>query len=349
MFGSYYKNKKVLVTGHTGFKGSWLCQWLLQLGADVCGVSLEPNSSPALFNVLRLDKKLEHHIENILNAEKLDAIFENYQPEIVFHLAAQPLVRLSYDEPKLTWETNVIGTVNVLEAVKKTESVNSCIVITTDKCYENKEWCWGYRETDHLGGHDPYSASKGAAEIVVSSYRRSFLQERNCKVASARAGNVIGGGDWSKDRIVVDFVKSIEKNEPVYLRNPKATRPWQHVLEPLSGYLTLPVKLNESVDLVGAYNFGPKDDSVIEVESLAKKLVKSWGKGLVEITGNKNQPHEANLLKLDCSKAKALLGWEPKWGIDRTVEATVEWYSSFYDKKGMEELTSKQIKKYQTS
>ena len=348
MFNSFYKNKKVLVTGHTGFKGSWITEWLLNMGAKVSGIALEPNTEPCLFNILKLKDRVEHNIIDIRNKSQLSDCIQRFSPEIVFHMAAQPLVRLSYEEPTLTWETNVMGTVNVLESVKECNSVKSCVVITTDKCYENQEWHWGYRENDALGGHDPYSASKGAAEIVVASYRKSFFNNENTsRLVSVRAGNVIGGGDWSKDRIVVDFVQSIERGEPVRLRNPKATRPWQHVLEPLSGYLLVGQKIYENEKYAQAWNFGPRDESVVEVEQLANKLVDSWKKGAVELVGNNDQPHEAGLLKLDCSKAKSLLNWEPVWGIDETVEKTVKWYSAFYDKSEMLSVTKKQIEKYQ--
>ena len=348
MFNKLYSGKKVLVTGHTGFKGSWLTEWLLDLGAQVCGIALEPATSPSLFKVLELEKRIEHHIIDIRELSSIKTCIDNFQPEVVFHLAAQPLVRLSYEEPAATWETNVMGTVNVLETIRNCSSVKSCVIVTTDKCYENKEWCWGYREIDPVGGHDPYSASKGAAEIVVSSYRRSFMSEKStCSLASARAGNVIGGGDWSSDRIVVDFVKSIQDDRPVCLRNPNATRPWQHVLEPLSGYLLLGANLLEGGSCDEAWNFGPPDSSVVPVIDLAKRLVSEWGKGSVETIGNNGQPHEAGLLKLDCSKAKSKLNWSSVWGIDDTVKETVKWYSSFYENQEMVAITQRQIMSYQ--
>jgi CDP-glucose 4,6-dehydratase len=351
MLGDFYRGKRVFVTGHTGFKGSWLCEWLLKMGAEVHGYALSPSNNPSLFNILRLEQRCTSHtIGDIQDLENFKKTVQTVRPEIAIHMAAQPLVRDSYADPLKTWRTNVMGTANFLEIVRQTESVKSCVVVTTDKCYENNEWVWGYRETDPMGGHDPYSASKGAAELVTASYRKSFLSSPNsCRVASARAGNVIGGGDWSKDRIVVDFVNSVSMGQPVCLRNPHATRPWQHVLEPLSGYLLLAKVNYESLDqgFAEAWNFGPGDASVVSVKTLATKMVESWGQGSVEVVGNANQPHEAGLLKLDCSKALAKLAWKGVWGVEATVQKTVEWYKAFYQNdKDMLNVTSQQIDAY---
>lgn len=329
MFGDTLRGRRVLVTGHTGFKGAWLSHWLLNLGAEVTGVALAPNTDPALFSLLGLSGRLDHRVLDIRNASALAAVVAEVQPEVVLHLAAQPLVRLSYAEPRETWEVNVLGTVNVLEAVRTCPSVRACVVVTSDKCYENREQVWGYREADAMGGHDPYSASKGATELVAASYRRSYFhQEGTAVLASARAGNVIGGGDWAKDRIVTDFVAAIQAGRPLSLRNPGATRPWQHVLEPLSGYLHLASRLLQADGRTFAdgWNFGPADASVTTVEDLARRLVATWGRGQVVIAADPAQPHEAGLLKLDCSKAAHRLGWRGVWDVAATVEHTVAWY-----------------------
>ncbi len=332
MFADSFRGRRVLVTGHTGFKGSWLSQWLLDLGAEVHGLSLAPDTVPALFDVLGLSKRMaSHRLTDVRDAAAVQVAVAAIRPEVVFHLAAQPLVRLSYREPAATWATNVQGTVNVLEAVRAVGCVRACVVVTSDKCYENREQVWGYRETDAMGGHDPYSSSKGAAEIAVSSWRRSFFQDpAGTILASGRAGNVIGGGDWSADRIVVDFVKAIVAGEPLRLRNPGATRPWQHVLEPLSGYLLLAASLlpANGARFADGWNFGPVDASVASVKDLADRLVAAWGSGVVETPGNAGQPHEAGLLKLDVSKAGTQLGWKGIWDVQRTVVETVAWYKS---------------------
>lgn len=349
MFRNAYSGRRVLVTGHTGFKGSWMAEWLLGLGSKVGGYSLAPNTTPSHFELLGLADRMDHHVGDIRDAADLHRAVERFQPEIVFHLAAQPLVRLSYAEPAATWETNVQGTVNLLEAVRKTKSVQACVVVTSDKCYENREWPWGYRETEAMGGHDPYSASKGAAELVVASYRRSFFNNPGgCRLASGRAGNVIGGGDWSSDRIVTDFVKAILADKPLALRNPKATRPWQHVLEPLSGYLDLGSRLltPDRASLAEGWNFGPADDSVVLVQDLARKLVGAWGRGTVVVDTSGSHPHEAGLLKLDCSKARLELGWHGVWGVDETVRRVVDWYKDHSEGGDMARCTRKQIESY---
>ena len=349
MFGNAYKNRRVLVTGHTGFKGSWLTEWLHSLGADVAGYSLAPDTNPSHFEILGLSGRIRHVIGDVRDSSGLQALVQDFRPEAVFHLAAQPLVRLSYREPAATWETNVMGTVNVLEAVRASPSVRACVVVTSDKCYENREWPWGYRETEAMGGHDPYSASKGAAEIVVASYRRSFFQDPSgCRLASGRAGNVIGGGDWSADRIVTDFVKSILADRPLSLRNPKATRPWQHVLEPLSGYLDLGWRLlqDDGQAYADGWNFGPSDDSVVLVQDLARKLVARWGKGEVVVDSTGNHPHEAGLLKLDCSKARTQMGWRGVWNVDETARRVVDWYKEHSEGGDMLSRTREQIESY---
>ena len=348
---NFWKNKKVLITGHTGFKGSWLTLWLQNLGAQICGISLEPNTNPSLFNSLELSKNIEHNICDIRDLEKLNNIFAKFQPEIVFHLAAQPLVRYSYHNPIETYQTNVIGTINVLEAIKKTNSTLATIIVTSDKCYENIEQIWGYRENDKMGGHDPYSNSKGCAELVVSAYTKSyFIPNQNYgKIASVRAGNVIGGGDWAEDRLIPDLIKTLVENKNPIIRSPKAIRPWQHVLEPLAGYMLVAEylwNLPKQTTLLN-WNFGPEQESQRDVEFVASKVCELWGgNNKTEIQENKNNLHEANLLYLDCTKVKKDLNWQPKWDINDTLFNTVEWYKSFYDKSDIAELSLKFLAKY---
>lgn len=336
-FSGVYKGEKVLVTGHTGFKGSWLSLWLIKLDAKVVGYSLDPPTKPNHFELLNLD--MVSIIGDIRDRDKLNATFKEYKPEIVFHLAAQPLVRYSYINLVETFETNVMGTINVFEACKNIETVRAIVNITSDKCYENKEWVWGYRENDPMGGYDPYSASKGCAELVTSSYRRSFFnpedygKKHKVLLASARSGNVMGGGDWGEDRLMPDIVRAISKNENLYIRNPKATRPWQHVLEPLSGYLLLGQKLLEGeIEFADAWNFGPGEESHIDVETVVKSIKKRWSMFEYEISTNPDTPHEAKLLKLDCSKASTLLQWKPIWSFEKALDITVEWYREYYEK-----------------
>lgn len=327
---SFYDRKRVLVTGHTGFKGSWLTLWLTIMGAKVLGYALEPNTDPSLFNVLNLHKDIDHVIGDIRDLEKLKEVIIEFKPEIVFHLAAQPLVRLSYREPRLTYETNVMGTVNLLEAIRQTKSVRAVVNVTSDKCYENKEWVWGYREIDPMGGYDPYSSSKGCSELITAAYRNSYFKNTETAIASARAGNVIGGGDWAEDRLIPDIVRSLSQGKQIIIRNPKATRPWQHVLEPLSGYLLLGKLLYEKgQEFAEAWNFGPSDSSVMTVEEIVKKSIEIWGSGSYVIDSSE-QPHEANLLKLDISKSSKKLGWSAKVPSLRALELTLEWYVSFY-------------------
>jgi CDP-glucose 4,6-dehydratase len=350
-FAGAFARRRVLVTGHTGFKGSWLCEWLLGLGAEVHGFALKPDARPDLFSILGLDHRLaSHQIGDVRDPAAIMAAVQAVRPEVVLHLAAQPLVRLSYREPAATWATNVLGTVHVLEALRRVPGCRACVAVTSDKCYENREQVWGYRESDAIGGHDPYSASKGAAELAVASWRRSFFSDVDSpRLASGRAGNVIGGGDWSADRIVVDFVAAILAGRPLHLRNPGATRPWQHVLEPLSGYLWLAARLlgDDGRRFAEGWNFGPSDASVATVRDLAQRLVAAWGTGSVTCAGNAGQPHEAGLLKLDVSKAAADLGWRGIWDVARTVAETVAWYKAHHAGDiDLPELTWRQISTY---
>lgn len=344
----FFKGKRVLVTGHTGFKGSWLAFWLHELGAEVAGYALPPERERDHFHLLGLKDKTHHVEADIRDAQTLLKFFSDFQPEIVIHLAAQALVRLSYQEPKRTFDTNIGGSVNLLEAVRATPSVRSLVYITSDKAYKNKEWIWGYRENDELGGRDPYSASKAAAELIFQSYLDSFLGSRpDLGCASARAGNVIGGGDWSPDRIVPDTMQALIEGRPVVLRNPNATRPWQHVLEPLSGYLTLAARLyEEPARFQGAWNFGPEGSGMHTVQDLAERLVAHWGSGSLTIQQDPNAPHEAGLLHLNCDKARYELNWRPRWDFEQTAAETVRWYRWVSDGKPAEAISREQIKAY---
>ncbi len=350
MFNNIYKNKKVLVTGHTGFKGSWLCIWLKMLGAEVCGYSLKPNTEPSLFKELSIGEKISKSvIGDILDKETLEKTFKEFKPEVVFHLAAQPLVRLSYYEPVLTYETNVIGSLNVLEAARKCESVKAFVNVTTDKCYENKEVNRGYKEDEPMGGYDMYSSSKGCVEIMSSSYRRSFLQSIGAMaMATARAGNVIGGGDWALDRLIPDCIRSINQNIDIEIRNPIAVRPWQHVLEPLSGYLLLGQKLlEEGKKYAQSFNFGPNEESILTVAQVAQMVCDNWGKGKV-VVGEQSPLHEAGLLILNIDKAKQVLGWTPTLTTKEAIKNTVDWYKHFYQKgSSIYDFTLKQIQNYE--
>ncbi len=350
MFNNIYQGKRVFLTGHTGFKGSWLALWLTKLGAEVCGYSLAPNTEPSMFNELGIENKIAKSvIGDILDDAALEKTMQDFQPEIVFHLAAQPLVRLSYAEPVLTYKTNVIGTLNVLEAARKCPSVKAFVNITTDKCYENKEINRGYREDEPMGGHDMYSSSKGCVEIMSSSFRRSFLQE-GYAMATARAGNVIGGGDWALDRLIPDCVKFINAGQKIEIRNPVAVRPWQHVLEPLSGYLLLGQKLLEhGLHYADGFNFGPNEDSVLKVAEVAQKVTEFYGRGEV-VVHKRDDLHEANLLMLNIEKAEKVLGWTPTYTANQAIEKTVEWYRHFYAKDtDMYKFTINQIENYEES
>ena len=343
-----YKNKRVFITGHTGFKGSWLSIWLSSLGAEVCGYSLEPDTNPSMFKELEIHKKLARSVVgDILDNVKLEKTINDFEPEIIFHLAAQPLVRLSYMEPLLTYKTNVIGTLNVLEAARKCLSVQAFVNVTTDKCYENLEQDKPYNEEDRLGGYDMYSSSKACVEIMSSSYRRSFLQgDDSYLMAAARAGNVIGGGDWALDRIIPDCVRAVNSGVDIEIRNPVAVRPWQHVLEPLSGYLMLGERLlNGEKNFASAFNFGPEPSNVLTVAELAGRFVELYGRGRV-IVGEKSPLHEAGLLMLSIEKAKKVLGWQPQYDTQTALQKTVDWYKNFYNGADMFNFTINQIKDY---
>lgn len=353
IFNNFYNGKRVLVTGHTGFKGSWLSNWLHELGAEVVGVAKDPFTDRDNFVLSGIGNKIKADIRaDIRDGGKMKQIFAEYQPEIVFHLAAQPLVRLSYDIPVETYETNVMGTINIMEAIRATDSVKVGVMITTDKCYENKEQIWGYRENEPMGGYDPYSSSKGAAEIAISSWRRSFFnpndygKKHHVSLASVRAGNVIGGGDWALDRIIPDCIKAIEAGEPIAIRNKKAVRPWQHVLEPLSGYMLLAQKMWEDpTKYCEGWNFGPRAESISTVWEVASKIIENYGSGSLKDMSEPNAVHEANLLMLDISKAKFKLGWEPRMNIDQCAALVADWYKR-YNTEDVYSLCIEEIEKY---
>ena len=347
----FYKNKRVLITGHTGFKGAWLTQILSLWGAKVSGISLPPNTGPNLFEILKLKDTSSSHFTDIRDIDGMRKIFQEEKPEIVFHLAAQPIVRTSYDDPLGTFSTNIMGTANLLEVCKEIDSVKSIVIITTDKVYENKEWHYAYRENDPLGGHDPYSSSKAAADLVANSYIQSFFNPKDfgvkhhTLVAIARAGNVIGGGDWAEYRLVPDFIKAVyHEDKHVEIRNPGSVRPWQHVLEPLSGYLMLAKDLyQKKITVSGAWNFGPNNDSFVSVQLLAEGAKDILGKGDYDIKPDTTK-HEATLLKLDINKAIALLGWKPQLTFTETLELTFGWYKNYYEKgSDMVSFTNNQI------
>jgi CDP-glucose 4,6-dehydratase len=329
-FGGVFHSRRVLVTGHTGFKGSWLALWLRELGASVTGVALDPTPGPSHWTMLDLD--CDDRRLDIRDAQGLESAVRDARPEVVFHLAAQPLVRRSYREPLETWSTNVMGTANLLEACRRSDSVRAVVAVTTDKCYENMEWPWGYRENDRLGGHDPYSASKAGAELVIESYRRAYFAGNDAPlIASARAGNVIGGGDWSEDRLIPDLVRAVEMGRPLEIRSPNATRPWQHVLESLSGYLLLAQRLlGGDRSYAEAWNFGPEAEGNCRVADVLEKLRGQWP-GMNWNVSAASHPHEAQLLYLDSAKARGRLGWRPVWGLDDGLKATADWYREWLD------------------
>lgn len=337
IYNNFFSGKRVLVTGHTGFKGSWLCIWLRELEAEVVGVALDPYSSKDNYGLSGVGSKIKADLRcDIRDAEKLTAIFKAYQPEIVFHLAAQPLVRLSYEKPVETYQTNVMGTINVMEAIRATESVRVGIMVTTDKCYDNKEQLRGYKEDDPFGGYDPYSSSKGACEIAIQSWRRSFFnpadygKRHHVSLASVRAGNVIGGGDWAKDRLIPDCIRAIEAGLPIEIRSPRAVRPWEHVLEPLSGYMLLAARMwNAPTDYCEGWNFGPEESCVSTVWEMAVALTQSFGQGLLRDVSSDDAPHEAQLLMLDITKAKTRLGWKPRLDSQAAVALTADWYKRY--------------------
>ena len=352
IFNNFYTGKRILITGHTGFKGSWLSVWLHELGAEVIGVAKDPITQKDNYVLSGVGEKIKADLRaDIRDGQRMKEIFQEYKPEIVFHLAAQPLVRLSYEIPVETYETNVLGTINILEAIRMTDSVKVGIMITTDKCYENKEQVWGYRENEPMGGYDPYSSSKGAAEIAINSWRRSFFNPEQYEIhgksiASVRAGNVIGGGDWALDRIIPDCIRALEANKPIEIRSPKAIRPWQHVLEPLSGYMLLAQKMwDEPVKYCEGWNFGPHLESIIPVWNVASMVIENYGKGELKDLSDPNALHEAKLLILDISKARFQLGWEPKMNIEQCVALTVNWYKS-YSRGKVYNLCVEQIEKY---
>jgi CDP-glucose 4,6-dehydratase len=353
IFSNAFKEKTVLVTGHTGFKGGWLALWLETLGAKVVGYSLDPPTDPSFFKAVDLENRIISAKGDIRDLKNLVSIMSKHKPEYIFHLAAQPLVRRSYRDPIETFEVNVMGTLKVLEAVRSTASVKVCVCITSDKCYENLEWVYAYRENDPMGGHDPYSASKGAAELAISSYRSSFLStevNRDISISSVRAGNVIGGGDWAEDRIIPDCIRALTTGRPMTVRNPIAIRPWQHVLDPLAGYLLLASRMRQEPDrFAGSWNFGPLSSNNIPVYILVEKFIAEWGNGSWENVSSQSrcEPHEANFLRLDISKANGLLGWMPAYSITDDIKETAAWYRAYYNNEAdMYDFTVSQIRSY---
>jgi CDP-glucose 4,6-dehydratase len=346
----FWSGKRVLITGHTGFKGSWLSLWLQSLGADLSGIALKPPTEPALFDVANVAKGMNHQIADIRDYESVRKLMSDFKPEIVIHMAAQPLVRLSYHEPIETYATNVMGTVHVLEAARHISSVRAIVNITTDKCYENKEWVWGYREVEPMGGYDPYSSSKGCAELVSNAYRMSFLKDAGIALATARAGNVIGGGDWALDRLVPDTLRALEKQEPVFIRNPYAIRPWQHVLEPLSGYLLLAESLYEKGQAnAEPWNFGPKDDDAQSVKWIVERLCNLWGNNVTWELQPGEHLHEAHYLKLDISKATQRLDWHPRWSLEKSLTKIITWHQAWLENENMQNGCLNQIIEYQSN
>jgi len=349
----FWAGKNVLITGNTGFKGSWLSLWLTRLGANVTGYALKPPTSPSLFELSGGNHALyETYFEDIRDREKLRSVIQRIKPEIVFHMAAQPLVRASYKDPVETYSTNVMGTVYLLEALRECNCAKVIVNVTTDKCYENKEWIWGYRENEPLGGHDPYSSSKACSELVTASYRNSFYDQENSgmQIASARAGNVIGGGDWAEDRLIPDCVRSLLNNEKIKIRNPHAIRPWQHVLEPLSGYMVLAERLYvEGKPYAQAWNFGPDDADAKPVKWIVEHLTERWPNNQGYELDHADHPHEAHYLKLDCSKAKYLLNWKPRWSLGEAIDKIIEWTLAYKDKQNVQNICTQQIEDYMES
>jgi CDP-glucose 4,6-dehydratase len=349
---SFWQGKRVFITGHTGFKGSWLTLWLHSMGAVLKGFSLNPPTEPSLYQCAAVNSVIDSTIGDIRDFDKLYSAINEFKPEIVFHMAAQPLVRLSYDEPIETYSTNVMGTVHLLEAVKRVGGVKAVINITSDKCYENREWVWGYRENEAMGGYDPYSNSKGCAELVASSYRNSFFNEKDygkhgVALASVRAGNVIGGGDWAKDRLIPDILRSFENQQTVIIRNPHAIRPWQHVLEPLSGYIIIAQRLySEGPAFAEGWNFGPREDDAMPVQFIVETMVKIWGDDAAWQLDGADHPHEAHYLKLDCSKARSRLQWQPRWDLVETLGRIVRWHKAWIAGEDMLVLTQREINEY---
>jgi CDP-glucose 4,6-dehydratase len=348
----FWEDKKVLITGNTGFKGSWLSLWLLSMGARVSGYALKPFDEPYLFNLCGLNRMMPTCFNDVADLGLLRQTMQAAEPEIVFHLAAQPLVGASYQEPLLTYQTNVLGTVHLLEAVRNCRSVRAVVNVTSDKCYDNQEWFWGYRESEALGGYDPYSSSKACAELVSAAYRNSFFSaadysQHGVAIATARAGNVIGGGDWAEGRLLPDIMRALLADKPIVIRSPQSIRPWQHVLEPLSGYLVLAEKLYREGPVYGeAWNFGPNDQDCRDVEWVVKYCCRLWGEGATYTVDSQKRPHEARFLKLDCSKAKARLDWRPRWDLVTALEQTVEWLKEFQNKGNLKEICLRQIDGY---
>ena len=350
---NFWKGKSVFLTGHTGFKGGWLSIWLASMGAKVTGYALAPNTVTNFFEASQVEDDLEKsHIQDIRDLTTLQKAMTEANPEVVIHMAAQPLVRYSYANPVETYATNVMGTVHVLESIRKLHSVRAVVLVTTDKCYENKEWEWGYRENEPMGGHDPYSSSKGCAELVTSAYRESFFNpdkyaQHQVAISSARAGNVIGGGDWSQDRLLPDALKAFESNQPLVIRNPLATRPWQHVLEPLSGYLVLAQALyQDGIAFNGAWNFGPRDEDARSVQAVVDMVIKNWGGAASWQQDTGGNPYEAHLLKLDCSKARQYLHWVPQWNLERAITQVTKWHKAYRQQLNMRDFSLQQINSY---
>ncbi len=343
---SFYKNKKVFITGHTGFKGSWLCKILSNAGADVTGYSLEPPTNPSLFEIAEIEKSINSIIGDIRNYEALKKAFDKAKPEMVFHLAAQPIVRESYKNPAYTYETNVMGTVNILECLRNSDCVKSFLNVTTDKVYKNNEWSWGYRENEELDGYDPYSNSKSCSELITHTYKRSFFENSGITISTARAGNVIGGGDFAADRIIPDCVRAASENHDIIVRNPYSTRPYQHVLEPLFAYLMIAEKQYENSNFAGSYNVGPDDYDCLKTGELVTLFCSKWGNISWENQSEENAVHEANFLKLDCSKLKSTFGWNPQWNIEKAIEKTVEWSKCYFDGGNVKACMDKQINEF---
>ena len=347
---SFYKGKKVFVTGHTGFKGSWLCKILSNAGAKVTGYSLNPPTEPSLFKIANIDSEVNSIIGDIRDYKSLKAAFDKVQPEIVLHLAAQPIVRDSYKDPAYTYETNVMGTVDILECVRNSDCVKSFLNVTTDKVYLNREWSWGYRENEELDGFDPYSNSKSCSELVTHSYKNSFFSDKHTAISTARAGNVIGGGDFANDRIIPDCIRAVSENKVITVRNPYSTRPYQHVLEPLFAYLMIAAKQYENEKYSGWYNVGPDECDCVTTGDLVDLFCKCWGEeARWKNTAESNAPHEANFLKLDCSKIKSVFGWKPRWHISEAIEKTVEWSRAYLQNDDASGTMDKQIKEYMST
>ena len=348
----FWMGKRVFLTGHTGFKGSWLSLWLQSLGAEVTGYALDPPTNPSLFELAKVGSGMRSIISDVRNGDALTSAMREAKPEIVIHMAAQSLVRYSYGNPVDTYSTNVMGVVHLFESVRKTSDVTALINVTSDKCYENHEWVWGYRENEAMGGYDPYSSSKGCAELVTSAYRNSFFNpakysEHHIALASARAGNVIGGGDWAENRLIPDILRAFSEGRPIVIRDPYAIRPWQHVLEPLSGYLELAQKLYEDgVAYAEGWNFGPNDEDAQPVQWIVERLAQRWGDGAKWQLDQANHPHEAHYLKLDCSKAKTRLDWKPRWSLPVALDVIIAWHRAYLTHQDMRDVTLEQIEKF---